>query len=132
MSHTINLEKISKDPELNDLWNKFCDGEERLPDEEVYKIAEDINKRLQDIFNDHNTDIVGHIVDLPIDCVHEVVKIFVEETSYTCKDCGTVFCCDDDNQTVQIKREREKKIGRNDPCPCGSGKKYKKCCGRIV
>ena len=23
-----------------------------------------------------------------------------------------------------------KKIGRNDPCPCGSGKKYKFCCGR--
>ena len=22
------------------------------------------------------------------------------------------------------------KIGRNEPCPCGSGKKYKKCCGR--
>ncbi len=25
-----------------------------------------------------------------------------------------------------------KKIGRNDPCPCGSGKKYKKCCGAAV
>lgn len=25
---------------------------------------------------------------------------------------------------------KEEKIGRNDPCPCGSGKKYKKCCGR--
>ena len=24
----------------------------------------------------------------------------------------------------------EPKIGRNDSCPCGSGKKYKKCCGR--
>jgi SWIM/SEC-C metal-binding protein len=24
----------------------------------------------------------------------------------------------------------EKKVGRNDPCPCGSGKKHKKCCGR--
>jgi preprotein translocase subunit SecA len=23
-----------------------------------------------------------------------------------------------------------KKVGRNDPCPCGSGKKYKHCCGR--
>jgi preprotein translocase subunit SecA len=23
----------------------------------------------------------------------------------------------------------EEKVGRNDPCPCGSGKKYKKCCG---
>jgi len=27
-----------------------------------------------------------------------------------------------------IKRTGEK-VGRNDPCPCGSGKKYKKCCG---
>ena len=27
---------------------------------------------------------------------------------------------------------REKKIGRNDPCPCGSGKKYKKCCGANI
>ena len=25
---------------------------------------------------------------------------------------------------------KEKKVGRNDPCPCGSGKKYKYCCGR--
>ena len=24
---------------------------------------------------------------------------------------------------------KDKKVGRNDPCPCGSGKKYKKCCG---
>jgi SEC-C motif-containing protein len=27
-------------------------------------------------------------------------------------------------------RRTSPKIGRNDPCPCGSGKKYKKCCGR--
>lgn len=32
------------------------------------------------------------------------------------------------SQTKSIKSK--KKIGRNDPCPCGSGKKYKKCCGR--
>ncbi|MBL7180804.1 MAG: PBPRA1643 family SWIM/SEC-C metal-binding motif protein [Pseudomonadota bacterium] len=24
----------------------------------------------------------------------------------------------------------DKKVGRNEPCPCGSGKKYKKCCGK--
>jgi SWIM/SEC-C metal-binding protein len=24
----------------------------------------------------------------------------------------------------------EKKVGRNEPCPCGSGKKFKKCCGK--
>jgi preprotein translocase subunit SecA len=28
-----------------------------------------------------------------------------------------------------VKRESQK-VGRNAPCPCGSGKKYKKCCGR--
>ncbi len=33
-----------------------------------------------------------------------------------------------DNKPVQRK---EDKVGRNDPCPCGSGKKYKKCCGRL-
>uniref|UniRef100_A0A831ZJA8 Protein translocase subunit SecA n=1 Tax=Desulfacinum infernum TaxID=35837 RepID=A0A831ZJA8_9BACT len=26
--------------------------------------------------------------------------------------------------------KKDKKVGRNDPCPCGSGKKYKKCCGK--
>lgn len=30
------------------------------------------------------------------------------------------------SKTIRV----EKKPGRNDPCPCGSGKKYKKCCGK--
>ena len=25
---------------------------------------------------------------------------------------------------------KDKKVGRNEPCPCGSGKKYKQCCGK--
>jgi SWIM/SEC-C metal-binding protein len=29
----------------------------------------------------------------------------------------------------QKPKVAEKKVGRNDPCPCGSGKKHKKCCG---
>ncbi|MBD5082193.1 MAG: preprotein translocase subunit SecA [Ruminococcaceae bacterium] len=33
-------------------------------------------------------------------------------------------------QTHVVKSGSSKKVGRNDPCPCGSGKKYKKCCGR--
>ncbi len=32
-------------------------------------------------------------------------------------------------ESVPVKREVPK-VGRNEPCPCGSGKKYKKCCGR--
>lgn len=36
---------------------------------------------------------------------------------------------DDSSVKTPYKRKGEK-IGRNDPCPCGSGKKYKNCCGR--
>lgn len=36
----------------------------------------------------------------------------------------------DDQQLKKQPVRRDKKTGRNDPCPCGSGKKYKKCCGR--
>ena len=34
-----------------------------------------------------------------------------------------------DGEAPVTVRRKEKKVGRNDPCPCGSGKKYKKCCG---
>ncbi len=34
----------------------------------------------------------------------------------------------EDEKAVPYRRE-EAKVGRNDPCPCGSGRKYKKCCG---
>jgi SWIM/SEC-C metal-binding protein len=29
-----------------------------------------------------------------------------------------------------LPKKASQKVGRNDPCPCGSGKKHKKCCGR--
>ena len=32
--------------------------------------------------------------------------------------------------SVKNQPRKVQKIGRNDPCPCGSGKKYKQCCGR--
>lgn len=35
----------------------------------------------------------------------------------------------EDVPTVQTAKREGAKVGRNEPCPCGSGKKYKKCCG---
>ena len=64
-----------------------------------------------------------NMVDAKADWLYELPqweKIFDEETRKRLyreqKQSGTV--------------RKAKKIGRNDPCPCGSGKKYKKCCGR--
>lgn len=34
-----------------------------------------------------------------------------------------------EGQKKKPEKRKEPKVGRNDPCPCGSGKKYKKCCG---
>ena len=64
-----------------------------------------------------------NMVDAKADWLYELPqweKIFDEETRKRLyreqKASGTI--------------RKPKKIGRNDPCPCGSGKKYKKCCGR--
>jgi len=35
-----------------------------------------------------------------------------------------------DKSKTSKTKSKKYKVGRNDPCPCGSGKKYKKCCGR--
>ena len=34
------------------------------------------------------------------------------------------------DKTKKTPKRAENKVGRNDPCPCGSGKKYKQCCGK--
>ena len=36
------------------------------------------------------------------------------------------------NDSSWVSESFVSKTGRNDPCPCGSGKKYKKCCGKLV
>ena len=56
-------------------------------------------------------------------CNHHEVSQFVKE-----KD-GWKFADGELVGEKPIVRE-EPKVGRNDPCPCGSGKKYKKCCGK--
>jgi preprotein translocase subunit SecA len=36
----------------------------------------------------------------------------------------------EERPSVEQYKRSEPKVGRNDPCSCGSGKKYKKCCGK--
>ena len=36
----------------------------------------------------------------------------------------------DSDETIKKQPKKSEKIGRNDPCPCGSGRKYKQCCGK--
>jgi|ADurb_H2B_01_Slu_FD_contig_31_2111522_length_542_multi_2_in_0_out_0_1 hypothetical protein len=57
------------------------------------------------------------------------------EWLYTLEEWDNIFTKEERAElTKEYKRSKtvvnEVKVGRNDPCPCGSGKKYKKCCGR--
>jgi len=42
----------------------------------------------------------------------------------------TMNNADASQRRAPAKADAQKHVGRNDPCPCGSGKKYKNCCGR--
>lgn len=40
--------------------------------------------------------------------------------------CSQASCCGPSAPIVRMHQ----KVGRNEPCPCGNGKKFKKCCGQ--
>ena len=53
----------------------------------------------------------------------------IGERGFFARKDGRLYYMDGEARRPQAYRRVEPKIGRNDPCPCGSGKKYKKCCG---
>jgi preprotein translocase subunit SecA len=66
-------------------------------------------------------DYVTYIYRIENVTVREEIE--VEQLSYSGGE-------EEPNQRPKSPRKTEQKVGRNDPCPCGSGKKYKKCHGR--
>ncbi len=58
---------------------------------------------------------------LRMDGRHRFVGNLVEEMEW--------WACFPDSAPRRAVRNRKRKVGRNEPCPCGSGKKYKRCCG---
>ncbi len=52
------------------------------------------------------------------------------ERRQTVKITGTSAGGDGSDKKQPVRKTASQKVGRNDPCPCGSGKKYKQCCGR--
>ena len=86
-----------------------------------------------DPFKAHN-----HAVDLLVDActrmgIRDIVQTGEVQPLEICHDCGTVAPYAPDHWSQPwVPTHSKPRVGRNDPCPCGSGKKYKKCCGRAV
>lgn len=66
-------------------------------------------------------DFVAHYLNDGVQEDHHELARFVRQEGRWLYESGTV-------QGATVVREGPK-VGRNDPCPCGSGKKYKQCCG---
>ncbi|MDT8715569.1 preprotein translocase subunit SecA [Clostridium sp. 19966] len=72
------------------------------------------------------------IYNIKIDTVRYLFHVQVEkapERERVVKETSVSGGSDDSAKKEPVKKD--KKVGRNDPCPCGSGKKYKNCCGRM-
>ena len=67
--------------------------------------------------------------NLPVQEVHHSASAFGAEERRAANEASDMV----DEATDMVSRAEPLrtavKVGRNDPCPCGSGKKYKKCCG---
>ncbi len=83
--------------------------------QEGYDMFEEMNNIIRE-------DTVVHVLtdELPEEAIKRIMAVKITEAS--AGGDGTV-------KKKPVKRAAPK-VGRNDPCPCGSGKKYKQCCGR--
>ena len=77
---------------------------------EAYKLYAAMMNKVRDL-------MVGYIFRLQLPPVRQAVSAKRQTNENVKQSSG------------QEKGSSSYKIGRNDPCPCGSGKKYKKCCG---
>jgi preprotein translocase subunit SecA len=81
-----------------------------------------------DMMNQIRRDVVRHIFHLNIERFDE--HLFEARRQRELEDLNLVTGDDTESSDQKPVQREGDKIGRNDPCPCGSGKKYKKCHGK--
>ena len=105
----------------------------------VLRYMEETDTR--DIFNNINSDkeVLKYFIDKYVEKAEDmtlgrVINYCLENHRYLFaierKDTHKNKIADDGKDHVKAKPVKSKKVGRNDPCPCGSGKKYKQCHGK--
>ncbi|WP_084031719.1 YecA family protein [Anaerobacillus arseniciselenatis] len=84
----------------------------------TFEFVQDLTGRLMDLYNHTRSWILkGHTPNE----IHQLEKKHLQPLKETRFSTNA-----EDNKVIQLSNY--KKTGRNEPCPCGSGKKYKKCC----
>ncbi len=105
---TMNLDNITFNMQ-NVIWHQL----------HIMELNQEKLKNTQDVFD---TIIFSAVYELN-DNLHTLI-----EKSYFQKKNNTVYYCEDISHHLESYSRTQSKLGRNEPCSCGSGKKYKKCC----
>ena len=98
-----------------------------------------ITSSLNNEITEDDLDKMDESTDIELDI--DLEKLYVNmlnadaEHLYGLEQWDSLLTEDKKKELVKVHRRagtvvKGEKIGRNDPCPCGSGKKYKHCCGR--
>ena len=122
MQLDVKLRLLEKWPDIR---KEFDVVREEYPDSykfvkdymELLNNTADINRLREKLLKDYNRYAV----------YYEGIPPYYEEYPQRQPKTGEIQWDSDENGAY---RRTNKKIGRNDPCPCGSGKKYKNCCGK--
>lgn len=107
------------------------DGEEVFNKEEASEWSKSSLWKNLEICDTHLGQAGDETGEVEFKAYYEVngVPFCHHERSKFAKSAGTWFFLDGQIHNTPLQRQGPK-IGRNDPCTCGSGKKFKKCCGR--
>lgn len=129
LKEKIKETEVQKDAQQQDIKQpeKITESVKEKSEEEI--IAE-INDLAPGIFSQAKTpEMKRMIIDIYKKMVADGVNLKNEKEVQKWMDKNAHLFQGRGIQKVETYRREKPKVGRNEPCPCGSGKKYKKCCG---
>ncbi len=124
-------EKVEKiEGKVSELAQKFD-----MTEEMIVAFVDGLNASLEEPFDMETlTEDSDIVININFEKLFKLMVEYKAEHLYTLPQWEGIYDAETRKRlTLEQKNARtvvkEAKIGRNDPCPCGSGKKYKKCCG---
>ena len=108
----------------------------KMPPDEIVAFVDGINEVLPELIDVKALTEESHVeINIDFERLYKKMVEYKADHLYSLPQWDNIF--DEETRKVYYKEQKSsrtvvkgEKIGRNDPCPCGSGLKYKKCCGK--
>ena len=116
---------------VDDKWMDHIDAMDQFRTGVSYRAFGKVNP-LEDYKNEGYLMFQEMIADIQLDVSRLIQRVEVAEQQEERKDLIENRGDEGPKKKKPVVKKAEDKVGRNDPCPCGSGKKYKHCCGKNI